>query len=162
MATSSPAAKLSPERIFTSLTAYQQTAAMKAAIETGVFTAIGEGAQQPAELAKKTGAAERGVRILCDYLVVHGFLTKANGKYALTQESAVFLDRKSPAYIGSMTGFLLGETHRKCYESLTEAVRKGGTAEATGDHTQAHEKVWVEFARSMANMTGPSAGFIAQ
>jgi len=94
---STAAPKLSPERIFTTLTAYQQTYALRAAIELDLFTAIGEGANEPALLAKRLKAAERGVRILADYLTVHGFLRKENGEYLLTQESAVFLDRRSPA-----------------------------------------------------------------
>ena len=69
----------SPERIFQMLNAYQQTAALKAAIELDLFTAIGEGNVSPQALAKRCSAAERGVRILCDYLVVHGMLDK-NGK----------------------------------------------------------------------------------
>src|SRR5439155_27205145 len=77
---STAAPKLSPERIFTTLTAYQQTYALRAAIELDLFTAIGEGANEPALLAKRLKAAERGVRILADYLTVHGFLCKENGE----------------------------------------------------------------------------------
>src|SRR5439155_1454153 len=45
--------------------------------------------------------------------------------------------------------------------ALAEAVRKGGTAGETGDHTKAHEEVWLNFARSMAPLTIPAAEFIA-
>ena len=41
-----------------------------------------------------------GIRILCDYLTLLGFLTKPGDRYAITQDSAVFLNRKSPAYAG--------------------------------------------------------------
>ena len=47
----------SPERIFQTLTAYQQTAALKAAIELDIFTAIGEGDDTTAKLAARTEAA---------------------------------------------------------------------------------------------------------
>ena len=46
-------------------------------------------------------ASDRGMRILCDYLVINGFLTKNAGQYALTPESAAFLDRRSPTYVGA-------------------------------------------------------------
>ena len=52
-------------------------------------------------VAARVKAAERGVRILCDNLVILGFLTKAENRYGLTDESALFLDRKSPACIAS-------------------------------------------------------------
>src|ERR1700752_1090639 len=82
----------SPEKIFDALTRYQQSFALKAGIELELFTAIAEGANQPATLAKRTQAAERGVRILADYLTVQGFLQKENGAYALKPDAAVFLD----------------------------------------------------------------------
>src|SRR5436853_4466719 len=117
-----------PERIFNALNAYEDTAVLKTAIELDVFTAIGEGASTAAELGKRVGAAERGVRILCDNLVIMGFLTKAENGYGLTEESALFLNRKSPACLASMSQFLGSERHGQNFDHLTEAVRKGGSA----------------------------------
>jgi 2-polyprenyl-3-methyl-5-hydroxy-6-metoxy-1,4-benzoquinol methylase len=161
MATSTPASKPTPERIFNTMIAFQETEALNAAIELDIFTAISDGANTSASLAEKTGAAERGVRILSDFLTIREFLTKSDGKYALTQESAIFLNRHSPACLASMVDFLASPWSRKNFGGLTEAVRKGGTANVTGDHTKPHEEVWVNFARSMAPLTIPSAEFIA-
>jgi DNA-binding IclR family transcriptional regulator len=72
-----------PERFFGAINAYQQTEAMKAAIELGIFTAIGEGNITAATIAKSCKAAERGVRTLCDFLTIHGFLTKEGSQYGL-------------------------------------------------------------------------------
>src|SRR5260370_29045570 len=126
MATATTAGRPTPERIFNALNAFQQTAALRTAIELDVFTAIGAGANTAAVLATKTGASEKGVRILCDYLTIQGFLAKEQGRYALTQESAIFLDRKSPACVASMAGFLATERARSIFDSLTLAVRNGG------------------------------------
>jgi ubiquinone/menaquinone biosynthesis C-methylase UbiE len=150
-----------PERIFNTLNAYQQTAALKAAIELDVFTAIGAGANTAAAIAAKTGAAEKGVRILCDYLTIQGFLTKEQNRYALTQESAIFLDRKSPACLASMAGFLGNEQSQVNFDSLTQAVRKGGSVSRGGDNTKPNDEFWVAFARSMAPLTVLSSEFIA-
>jgi len=162
MATPTGANRPSPEHIFNVLNAHQQSAALKAGIELDVFTAIGEGTDTSAALAAKTGAAERGVRILCDYLTIHEFLTKEGGRYALTPESAVFLDRRSPACLAPMAGFLGSETVRRNFAALTDAVRKGGTAGDHGDNTKSNDAYWVNFARSMAPLTKPSAEFIAR
>jgi ubiquinone/menaquinone biosynthesis C-methylase UbiE len=151
-----------PERIFNTLAAFQNTAALKTAIELDIFTAIGDGANRAATLAKKVGAAERGVRILADYLTIQGFLTKEVDHYELTQESAVFLNRKSPACMASLTGFIANDWHKGHFEQLTEAVRKGGTAAKEGDNTKPQDATWVAFAKSMAPLTGPSANFMAQ
>ena len=161
MAASTTTSRPTPERIFNTMIAFQETEALKAAIELDIFTAIAEGADTAASLAAKTRAAERGVRILCDYFTVKELLTKKGERYALTQESAVFLNRHSPACLATMIDFLASPWSRKNFGVLAEAVRKGGTASETGDHTKAHEDIWVNFARSMAPLTIPAAEFIA-
>lgn len=161
MTASASASKPTPERIFNTMVAFQETEALKAAIELDIFTAIADGANTAASLAAKTGASERGVRILCDYFTIKEFLTKKGNEYSLTQESAVFLNRHSPACLATMISFLASPWSRKNFGALTEAVRKGGTANGTGDHTKPHEEVWVNFARSMAPLTAPTAEFVA-
>jgi 2-polyprenyl-3-methyl-5-hydroxy-6-metoxy-1,4-benzoquinol methylase len=161
MAASATGNRPTPERILNTLNAHQQTAALRTAIELDIFSAIGAGANTAAALAAKTGAAEKGVRVLCDYMTIHGFLTKEHGQYGLTQESALFLDRKSPASLASMVGFLALEHHRVNFDSLTQAVRKGGAVWSHGDNTKPNDEFWVAFAKSMAPLTKPSAEFIA-
>jgi ubiquinone/menaquinone biosynthesis C-methylase UbiE len=161
MATASQGAGPSPERIFSTLVAYQQTEALKAAIELDIFTKIGEGANEVRSLAGAAGASERGVRTLCDYMTIFGFLTKDSHRYALTQESAIFLDRRSPAYMGAMANFLASDMHRESFGALADAVRKGGSATTHGDNTKPRDDFWVEFARSMAGLATPNAEFIA-
>ena len=152
-----------PERIFQTLTAYQQTAALKAAIELDIFSSIAEGDDTAAKLAARTQAAERGVRILCDYLTVSQFLGKlADGRYTLTQESAIFLDRRSPAYVGGIAKFLSSAHLGEAFARFTESVRKGGTVlEAEGSMTANHP-MWEDFARGMANIMRPAAADIAK
>jgi 2-polyprenyl-3-methyl-5-hydroxy-6-metoxy-1,4-benzoquinol methylase len=137
-----------PERFFNAINAYQQTEAIKAAIELEIFTAIAEGNVQPASIAKRCQAAERGVRILCDFLTIHGFLTKDGDTYVLAPDSALFLDRHSPAYMGGAIEFLLTSRVREGNARITEAVRQGGTA--LGEGTLERENPdWVRFAKAM-------------
>ena len=151
-----------PERIFQTLSAYQQTAALKAAIELKVFTSVAEGADTAAALAARCETSERGMRILCDYMTVHGFLQKQDGRYSLTEESALFLDRRSPAYVGGVAEFVAGTHIVEGYRELTEAVRKGGTMlPAQGSMTPEHP-MWEDFARGMTAMARPSAEAIPQ
>lgn len=145
--TSSPP---SPGLFFGTINAYQRTAALRAAIELDLFSAIGAGGRTAAELAAKCGTAERGVRILADYLTILGFLTKSQERYSLTADSAMFLDRQSPAYLGGTLEFLLTPALTECFSNLTAAVRKGGTA-VSEDGTVSHDNpIWVDFARAMA------------
>src|SRR5258707_14640461 len=85
-----------PALLFDTLNAHQRTEAIKAAIELGLFTAIAEGQTTAKEIAAACAASERGARILCDFLVIIGFLTKQDAAYGLTPDSAMFLDKRSP------------------------------------------------------------------
>src|SRR5258706_8184712 len=162
MATPATGTRLTPERIFNTLNAHEQTAALRTASELNMFTAIGAGARTAAAIGAKTGVEEKGARVLCDFMTIHGFLTKDQGKYALTPESAFFLDGKSPACVASMTGFLSSQQARARFDSLTESVRKGGSVWSEGgDNTKPNDEFWVAFARSMAGLAVPSSQFIA-
>ena len=75
--------------------AFQRTAALRAAIELDVFTAIVDGHTTPAAPAQHCGAAERGIRILCDYLAALGLLTRKGEHYLPAQDAAAYLSRRS-------------------------------------------------------------------
>ena len=84
---SSPATQQpTPQLFFQTINSYQRTEALKAAIELEVFTAIGEGNSAVPEIAKRCQTSKRGMRILCDYLCIMGFLAKDGGRYSLTQK----------------------------------------------------------------------------
>ncbi|HJQ32799.1 MAG TPA: class I SAM-dependent methyltransferase [Pyrinomonadaceae bacterium] len=152
----------SPEHFFDTANAYQRSAALKAAVELDIFTAVAEGNADAASIAAARGASERGVRILCDYLVVVGLMTKEGGRYGLTQDSAAFLDRRSPAYMGTALDFLLSPMLMSGFDNLTSAVRNGGSQDAAGGTVSPENPVWVKFARAMAPMMMPAAQEIAR
>ncbi len=162
-ASSSVAERPTPVRIFEMMTAYQGSFTLKAGIDLDLFSAISDGARTPSDLATRLSASERGLRILCDSLVVLGFLTKAeSGEYGLTPDSAMFLVRKSPAYLGGAAAFLMKDEMLRSFEDLTVAVRTGGTV-LPGQGTVSEENpVWIDFAHGMANMMFPAAQEIAK
>ncbi len=93
-----------PDLFWQTMTAYQNSAALKAAVELDLFTAIADGKRTATEIAAACSASERGTRILCDALTVIGFLSKSGNDYSPTESTAMFLNRKSPAYLGSALG----------------------------------------------------------
>ncbi|MEK6321966.1 MAG: class I SAM-dependent methyltransferase [Acidobacteriota bacterium] len=151
-----------PTLFFETVTAYQRSEAIKSAIELDLFSAIGEGNHTAAQIAVRCQASERGARILCDYLTMIGFLTKDGNSYRLTQDSAVFLDRRSPAYLGGALEFMLSDHIIESFRNLTDAVRQGGTATPDEGSLTPEHPVWVKFARAMAPMMRPVAVAIAQ
>lgn len=152
----------SPALLFETINAYQKTAAIKSAIELDVFTAIAGGAVTPAAIAAQCQAAPRGIRILCDFLTLLGFLTKAGESYALTPDSALFLNRKSPAYAGRTIDFLHAREIKGAFDDLTAAVRQGGTALPPGGTVAPEHPVWISFARNMGPLMAPAAGGLAE
>ncbi|MDT5061344.1 MAG: hypothetical protein QOH63_1803 [Acidobacteriota bacterium] len=152
----------SPELFFETVNAYQRTAALKTALELDLFTALSEGGQTAKEVAARCEASERGTRILCDYLCIIGFLTKKDGRYSLTQDSAIFLNSRSPAYMGSTLEFLLSPMLTGGFENLTAAVRQGGTAIPEGGTVAPENPIWVKFARAMTPMMAIPAQAIAK
>jgi len=155
--------QLSPALFFDTLNAYQRSAALKAAIELKLFTAIGEGRHTAGDLARQCNASERGVRILCDYLVIIGFLTKDRDRYDLTPDSGAFLDQHSPAYLGTAVEFLGSPFVTDGFKDMTAVVRKGGTVLSDGvGHLGPDDPMWVNFARAMAPLMQLPAERLAQ
>ncbi|HVC19767.1 MAG TPA: class I SAM-dependent methyltransferase [Vicinamibacterales bacterium] len=149
----------SPAAIFDCLHAFQHSYALKAAIDLDLFTVIAEGAATVEAAAARCGGSARGVRILCDGMAMLGFLTKSeDGRYALTPDSALFLARTSPAYVGTTADFLLAPDQMKSYESLADIIRHGKPD--VGGLAPEHP-MWVTFARSMAPMMAMPAQLLA-
>lgn len=151
---------ISPEHFVTELLGYQRTAALKAAIELDLFTALSDMDGDLGAAAERTGASERGLRILCDYLTVTDFLEKEGGRYRPTPSSQAFLVRTSPAYCGSIIDFLAApEMMRLWLADPAAFVRQGGSA-GLANLSQGNP-IWITFARAMAPFVRPVAAGVA-
>ena len=160
---SSPQAQApSPGVVFDTLQAYQRSVALKAGIDLDLFTAIAEGNQTLSAIATRIQASEKGTRVLCDYLCMMGFLVKQGGDYTLTADSAAFLNRRSPAYLGSMANFLMSPHIAEMFEDITGVIRHGGALPSDNGALEPEHPMWVEFARSMAPMMQMPAELIAR
>jgi 2-polyprenyl-3-methyl-5-hydroxy-6-metoxy-1,4-benzoquinol methylase len=149
---------LTPGLVFEMLQAHQRTAALKAAIDLDLFRPIGDGAGDVASLARHCQASERGVRILCDFLVINGVLAKGDGRYRHTATSAAFLDPRSPACLASIAQFLGNQAMREPYDRLADIVRSGRTVLPGDGSVEPENPIWVQFAETMAPMMAPMAG----
>ncbi len=147
----------SPALLFDTINAYQRTATIKAAIELDVFAAMAGAPATVEVIATHCHASPRGVRILCDYLTVLGFLTKSGDRYALTPDTALFLNPKSPAYAGGTLEFLLSNEIKGAFDHFTDAARKGGTAQSQDGTVAPEHPVWISFARNMGPLMAPAA-----
>jgi 2-polyprenyl-3-methyl-5-hydroxy-6-metoxy-1,4-benzoquinol methylase len=151
----------SPALFFDTITAFERTEALRAAIDLDLFTQVAAGQRTATQLASARQASPRGVRILADYLTIIGFLRKQGDQYELTPDSQIFLNRQSPAYLGGAVDFLLTAELRECFRQLPAAVRRGGTA-VSEEGTVSHDNpIWVAFARAMAPLMQLPARLLA-
>ena len=148
-------APLTPALIFELLQAHQRTAALRAAIDLDLFRPVGEGPGDLASIARHCSASERGIRILCDFLVIVGLLQKENGCYRHTPASAAFLDPRSPACLASIAQFMGNAAMREPYEHLAGIVRNGRTSLPGQGTVEPENPIWVQFAETMAPMMAP-------
>ena len=150
-------APLNPGLILEMVNAHQRTSALKAAIDLDLFRAVGEGPGDVASIARHCGASERGTRILCDFLTIHGILKKEENLYKHTATSAVFLDPRSPASMAPVAQFMSNPALHDAYANLADVVRAGRTPLPGAGTVEAENPLWVQFAKNMAPLTGPLA-----
>lgn len=154
---SAPTSSPSPQLFFETINIFHRTAALKAAIDLELFTAIGGTPSTAAEIAARCQCPERGIRILSDNLAILGFLTKEDLRYALTPSSAVFLDKNSPSYFGNAVKFLLAPGLTEAFADLAATVRSGRIHTSEHGTTAPDHPAWTEFARAMGPMMLPAA-----
>jgi hypothetical protein len=151
---------ISPDHFLNELLGYQKTAALKGAIELDLFSALAAEDGDLRQVSGRIGASERGIRILCDYLTVHGFLEKENGRHRLTSSSQIFLTRASPAYLGGIIDFLASpEMIGLWLTDPVSFVRKGGSLGLA--NVAPDNPVWIKFARAMVPFVAPIASMIS-
>ncbi len=98
------------------------------AVELGVFTVLGDKAMTGVELGKKLGLHPRGIYDFFDTLVSMNFLERdGNGpsaKYHNTEETAFYLDKNKPAYIGGILE-MASQRLYKFWHDLPVALKTG-------------------------------------
>jgi hypothetical protein len=98
--------QLDPAHIMNTATGFWASKVLLTAVEFELFSTLGDGQMTAAELGEALDLHPRGTFDFFDALVALGFLERHGdgpaGCYANTPETAAFLDRKSPTYIGGM------------------------------------------------------------
>ncbi len=157
-----PAPPVLPTTIFEVLQSFQRTAALRAAVELDVFTAVGRRELTADEIADRCGTSARGMRILCDYLCLTGLLEKRFDRYWLADESALYLDRHSHQFIANDAIEVYGGgTLAEGFEHLVKAVRIGGTALPQAGTLAPEHPYWAKFARALAPIGSANAKLLA-
>jgi hypothetical protein len=113
-----------PEKIMQLGMAFWGSKTLLSAVELGVFTELAKNPRDLNFLRKKFGLHERSARDFFDALVALGMLERKDGVYSNTPETAIFLDKDKPSYIGG----ILEMANSRLYPfwgSLTEGLKSG-------------------------------------
>jgi hypothetical protein len=151
----------SPDKILQTGLAFWASKTLLSAIEMGVFTELARGPEAVEALSGRLGLHPRSARDFLDALVALGFLQRDGDRYSNAPDTALFLDRKKPSYVG---GILEMANHRlyPFWGSLTEALRTGlPQNEVKGGGPKLFETLYADPARLkefLAAMTGISHG----
>ncbi len=115
---------MTPERILQTGLGFWASKLLLSAVEMELFTHLARHPGTASELQGRLGLHPRSARDFLDALVALGFLERTDGRYTNTAETAVFLDKQKPSYIGG----LLEMANMRLYGfwgHLTEALRTG-------------------------------------
>lgn len=153
--------QVTPEKILQTGLAFWASKTLLSAVELGVFTELASGPVAYEPLRQRLGLHPRSALDFLDTLVALGFLVRADGQYANTPETDLFLDRRKPSYVG---GILEMANHRlyPFWAHLTEALRTGQPQnEAKGDGPSMFQTLYSDRERLrgfLAAMTSISHG----
>ncbi len=120
--------QLDPSPILQTAFSFWSSKVLLTAVEMGVFTKLAQRPLTGAELARELKLHSRANPDFFDALVAMKFLARegdgASAKYFNTPEGALFLDEKSPRYIGGILTMLNARLF-KFWNDLPEALRTG-------------------------------------
>ena len=99
-----------PAYIMQTATGFWASKTLLTAVELDLFTTLGDGAMTAPQLGDSLGLHPRGTYDFFDALVALNFLIRdgdgPEGKYRNTPETAAFLNKQSPTYIGGLPDML--------------------------------------------------------
>ena len=102
--------------------------ALLSAVELGLFTSLAEDSKTGAELERDLGLHPRATYDFLDALVAIGLLARDGdgeaARYANTPETALYLDRSSPRYVGGILEMANARLYR-FWADLTPALKTG-------------------------------------
>jgi hypothetical protein len=120
--------ELDPSQIIQVGMGFWPSKTVLSAVELELFTQLGEDSMTGREIGERLGLHARGIYDFLDTLVALGFLERdgegADGHYRNTAETAAFLDKRSPTYIGG----ILEMANARLYGfwgDLTDALQTG-------------------------------------
>jgi ubiquinone/menaquinone biosynthesis C-methylase UbiE len=153
--------RVSPERLMELGFAYAPPLIISAAVSNNVFNSLAGAAKTSGEVARETGASERGLRAIMNALVGLKLLTKdREHRYSLTPESDAFLVSNKPGAQAGFFGTVLPHLALK-WTQLPEIVRQGRPTAAVNQEAEG-TKFFSQLVENIIPMSYPAAQALAE
>ena len=123
-----PQVELNPSHIMQVGTGFWASKVLLSAVELELFGQLGDEAMTGEEIGERLGLHPRSIYDFLDTLVALQFLERdgngSDGRYRNTAETAAFLDKRSPSYIGGILEMMNARLYG-FWGDLTEALQTG-------------------------------------
>ncbi len=154
--------EVTPQRISAMAWGYATPLMLEAAVQHRVFDLLAEGPKTIEEVAALNGASVRGLSALMNALTGLQVLTREEGgRFGLAPDTAAFLVRGRPAYMGG----LIGHTSKHMipiWMNLTEAVRTGKPVMGGVNQEGAGTQFFQSFVEDIFPVNYPAARYLAK
>ena len=134
-----------PSRVLETLCAYWRSAALAAALDVDLFTALGPDHLPAPALARRCRVSAARLERLADYLVSLGLLAKRGGRYRSAADAARLLDRRSPHALADAVAFFTSPPIAAAFARLGDLM---GHPSAPASTSRRQDVLWREFART--------------
>lgn len=152
--------QVTPKRILNTLMAYREAAALNTAIELELFSRIAHGSNSAAKIAGELNVPVKAIRVLCDFLVTTGILFKEDEEYQLPSDTAAYLDKQQPGYLGDMAAVLYSPALVEHFRQLTGSVRAGAPPQFRGTPA-GNRPEWIDLSMGTARDRAKAAAVFA-
>ena len=149
-----------PEKIMHLGTAFWGSKTLLSAVELDVFTVLAREPMDAETLRKHLGLHERSALDFFDALVALGMLERQDGLYSNTPETALYLDKAKPSYIGGFLAMMNARLYG-FWGNLTEGLKTGLPQNEAKDGKNIFDVLYsdpAKLASFMQAMTGVSMG----
>ena len=149
-----------PEHIMHLGTAFWGSKTLLSAVELDVFTVLAREPMDAETLRKHLGLHERSALDFFDALVALGMLERQDGLYSNTPETALYLDKAKPSYIGGFLAMMNARLYG-FWGNLTEGLKTGLPQNEAKDGKNIFDVLYsdpAKLASFMQAMTGVSMG----
>ena len=137
--------------------AYAKTSILASAVELGIFIHIASGKKTVEQISKAAKSSRRGIEMLLNALAGLGLVVKNRASiFRLNPESAEFLVRGKPGYLGEMSLHSLQLS--KIWLHLAQSVRSGKPYTAV-EQEDAAEDYFPRLVRGLFQMNYPCAKY---